>query len=79
LEMIRQEKNIKINISNQTKDFLADKWRDPTFGARPLKRAIQKYFLDELAIEIIQWNISEWDNINTDIKNDKLVFQKSIQ
>jgi len=79
LEMIQQEKNIKINLSSQTKDFLADKWRDSAFGARPLKRAIQKYFLDALAMEIIQWNIAEWDNINTDIKNDKLVFQKSIQ
>lgn len=76
IEMIQQEKNIKIKLNEKTKDFLAKKWRDPAFWARPLKRAIQKYFLDELAMNIIQWNISEWDSINTDIdiKNQKIIF-----
>lgn len=76
IEMISQEKNIKINLTDKVKDFIANKWRDPTFGARPLKRAIQKYFLDELAMEIIQWKFSQWDEINTDIKNEKMIFYR---
>ncbi len=54
----------KIRLSNEAKDFIADKGYDAEYGARPLKRAIQKYLEDALAEEIINAKVSEGDTIN---------------
>jgi ATP-dependent Clp protease ATP-binding subunit ClpC len=53
----------KIKISKEARSFLADKGYDPNFGARPLKRAIQKYLEDPLAEEIINAKLEEGDTI----------------
>lgn len=60
------ELGYKIRVTEKAKDFLSDKGWDPHFGARPLKRAIQKYIEDELAEEIIKTNINEGDTIVID-------------
>ena len=52
-----------VKISAPAKDFIAEKGFDPDFGARPLKRAIQKYLEDPLAEEIIKSKINEGDTI----------------
>ena len=64
----------KITVSPKAKDFLIDKGWDEQFGARPLKRAIQKYIEDQLAEEIIKTNISEGTHIkvNYDAKKDEI-------
>jgi ATP-dependent Clp protease ATP-binding subunit ClpC len=66
--------NYKLKISPAAKDFLAEKGYDPQFGARPLKRAIQKYLEDEMAEIIIKASITEGDTISVgyDKKNEKL-------
>jgi len=66
--------NYKLKISPAAKDFIAEKGYDPQFGARPLKRAIQKYLEDEMAEIIIKASISEGDTISVgfDKKNAKL-------
>lgn len=56
----------KIKVTASAKDFLAEKGWDPHFGARPLKRAIQKYVEDELAEEIIKTKMAEGDTIVID-------------
>jgi len=61
----------KLVITEQTKNFIADKGFDPQFGARPLKRAIQKYLEDEMAEAIIGNDISEGDTINIDLDETK--------
>lgn len=53
----------KIKISKEARSLLADKGYDPNFGARPLKRAIQKYLEDPLAEEIINAKLEEGDTI----------------
>lgn len=53
----------QLEISAEAKDYLVEKGWDPNFGARPLKRAIQKYVEDELAEEIIKSNLNEHDKI----------------
>ncbi|MFN8258706.1 MAG: ATP-dependent Clp protease ATP-binding subunit [Bacteroidales bacterium] len=58
-----KELGYKLNISKEAKDFIAEKGYDTKFGARPLKRAIQKYLEDEMAQVIIQASISEGDEI----------------
>ncbi|HNR19634.1 MAG TPA: ATP-dependent Clp protease ATP-binding subunit [Bacteroidia bacterium] len=53
----------KIKLSDEAKDFIAEKGYDSNFGARPLKRAIQKYIEDNLAEEIIKAEMAEGDSI----------------
>ncbi len=66
--------NYKLKISPAAKEFIAEKGYDPQFGARPLKRAIQKYLEDEMAEIIIKASITEGDTISVgfDKKNQKL-------
>jgi ATP-dependent Clp protease ATP-binding subunit ClpC len=59
-----------LKLSKKAKDFIADKGFDQQYGARPLKRAIQKYIEDALAEEIITSKIHEGDIISMDIEKD---------
>lgn len=56
----------KVKLSDDAKEFIADKGWDPSFGARPLNRAIQKYLEDPLAEEIIRHKIQEGETIHID-------------
>jgi ATP-dependent Clp protease ATP-binding subunit ClpC len=60
----------QLNLSNKAKAFIADKGFDKQFGARPLRRAIQKYVEDALAEEIITSKITEGDEIYMDIEDN---------
>jgi ATP-dependent Clp protease ATP-binding subunit ClpC len=62
----------KLKITKEAKDFIAEKGYDSNFGARPLKRAIQKYLEDPLAEEIINAKLEEGDTVNITLKNDEL-------
>ena len=62
-----EDLGFSIELSEKAKDYIADKGFDAKYGARPLKRAIQKYLEDPLAEEIIQSNLSEGDIINVDL------------
>ncbi len=61
----------QIKISPAAKDFIAEKGYDVQFGARPLKRAIQKYLEDSMAEVIIRASISEGDTINVGFSKKK--------
>lgn len=75
--MLEKDKEIKLTVTDNAKEFLVKVWWDPVFGARPLKRAIQSELLDELAMELIEWKIQEWSSINVDYDKlkDKLCFK----
>lgn len=60
-----------ITLSDAAKTFLAEKGFDKQYGARPLKRAIQKYIEDTLAEEIVNSRLSEGDTIELDLSEDK--------
>ena len=60
-----------VKISNDAKEYIAEKGFDSKFGARPLKRAIQKYFEDPISEEIINSNLNEGDTINVSLNKDK--------
>ena len=62
----------KVKISKSAKDFIAEKGFDSKFGARPLKRAIQKYFEDPLSEEIINAQVKEGDLINVNLSKDQV-------
>ena len=65
-----EEMGYAISVSKAAKEFLTDKGYDSDFGARPLKRAIQKYLEDPLAEEIISSTLNEGDVIKVDHKKD---------
>jgi ATP-dependent Clp protease ATP-binding subunit ClpC len=60
-----------LNLSEKAKDYIADKGFDKKYGARPLKRAIQKYIEDALAEEIVNSKLSEGDTITMDLDEAK--------
>jgi len=68
--------NITINISDEAKDYLAEKGFDQEYGARPLKRVITKMIEDKLSEELLKGNISKGANILVDMEKDKIVFKK---
>ncbi|MCQ2250094.1 MAG: ATP-dependent Clp protease ATP-binding subunit [Bacteroidales bacterium] len=69
-----QQMKLKLTLTDKAKDFIAEKGFDPKFGARPLKRAIQKYLEDELAAAIIGVDIKDGDEIVADLspEGDKI-------
>jgi ATP-dependent Clp protease ATP-binding subunit ClpC len=69
----------KIELSKEAKEFITDKGFDKQYGARPLKRAIQKYIEDLLAEEIVNNRLTEGDQIILDLEDSKesLVVQRS--
>jgi len=61
----------KIKLTDEAKDFIADKGFDSNFGARPLKRAIQKYLEDPIAEEILKGEIHEGDTLEVNYNKEK--------
>ena len=73
-----EDRNYTVELSHAAKEFLVEAGYDPAFGARPLKRAIQRYIEDPLALEILEGNFMEGDHILIDKGLDnKLVFRKN--
>ncbi|MBP8823333.1 MAG: ATP-dependent Clp protease ATP-binding subunit [Flavobacteriales bacterium] len=65
------ELGYEIKLTDEAKDFLGEKGYDEKFGARPLKRAIQKYIEDPMAEEIINQNVEEGDKITIGLNKEK--------
>lgn len=70
------DKNITMSVSKDAKDFLLEKGTNLKFGARPLRRAIQRYVEDEISEKILRGDIVDGDNIKVSRDRDKLVFEK---
>ncbi len=76
IEMLK-EKNITLEVSDDAKDWLANLGYDVTFGARPLKRTIQKYLVNPLSQELLMENFSAGDTIYVTVGDKgKLEFSK---
>jgi len=69
-----KEHNIMLDVNQETKEFLIEKGFDPIFGARPLKRTIQRFLEDPLASEIISKKFKEGSHVKVSRKNQELVF-----
>ena len=70
-----KEKDIKIEVSDKAKNYLLEKGTDIKFGARPLRRAIQRYLEDELSEMILKGELLDGQTVNVDFANDKLKFE----
>ncbi|MDD4981001.1 MAG: ATP-dependent Clp protease ATP-binding subunit [Candidatus Omnitrophica bacterium] len=71
-----KEHNIALEVSQEAKDFLIEKGFDPVFGARPLKRTIQRFLEDPLASEIISKRFKEGSKVKVTRKNQELIFEE---
>ena len=69
------EQDIKIEYTEDLIEALAEKGYDPQFGARPVKRVIQKEVLNELSKEILSGRITSTSHILLDAFDDKIVFR----
>jgi ATP-dependent Clp protease ATP-binding subunit ClpC len=65
------ERGIALELSKKARDFLLDKGFDIDFGARPLKRALQKYLQDPLALKLLEGSLKNGDKVVVDVDPDK--------
>lgn len=70
------QKSILIEISDSAVQYLAESGYDPSFGARPLKRLIQKEILNPIALEILSGSIKEGDTIRIQFQDGSILFEK---
>jgi ATP-dependent Clp protease ATP-binding subunit ClpB len=77
LEARLAERGIRIELTPAAKEFLAEAGWDPTYGARPLKRAIQRLVENPLALRLLEGDFVEGDAVLVDAKDDEIVFEKA--
>ncbi len=73
-----QEKNISLRLTDKAVDFLAEVGYDPVYGARPLKRAIQKKLETELARAILSGEIQDGQEVTANVSAGKIFFEKIV-
>lgn len=74
LERLLLDKGLTIELTPEARQFLAERGFDPVFGARPLKRAIQRELQDPLALAILEGGAQDGDHIIVDASDDSLLF-----
>lgn len=69
------EKDMELKLSKKASKFLIDKGFDPVYGARPLKRTLQKYVENVLSEDLLSGKFKDGDKLKADLHDDKLVFE----
>jgi ATP-dependent Clp protease ATP-binding subunit ClpC len=71
-----RHKNIKVELDEKAKEFLVEKGYNPDFGARPMRRAVERFLEDPLAEEILKGGVHENEPLFVTRDGDKLVFHQ---
>jgi ATP-dependent Clp protease ATP-binding subunit ClpB len=71
------ERRIELELTDAAKEALAEAGWDPTYGARPLKRALQRLVENPLALRLLEGDFAEGDTVRVDTRDDGLVFEKA--
>jgi ATP-dependent Clp protease ATP-binding subunit ClpB len=71
------DRGIEIELTDAAKETLAEAGWDPAYGARPLKRAIQRLVENQLAKALLSGEFGEGDHVRVDADGDELVFEKA--
>jgi ATP-dependent Clp protease ATP-binding subunit ClpB len=77
LEKRLAERHVNLVVTNAARKLLAQRGWDPVYGARPLKRAIQRLMQDPLAMMLLEGKFSEGDTIEVDVQKGELTFSKA--
>ncbi|MDY6958538.1 MAG: ATP-dependent chaperone ClpB [Halobacteriota archaeon] len=75
LEDRLSDRRIGLEVSDAVKELIATEGFDPTFGARPIKRAIQKLLEDPLSVKILNGDYNEGDTVKVDVRAEEIVFE----
>ncbi|MCS6982592.1 MAG: AAA family ATPase [Candidatus Absconditabacterales bacterium] len=75
LVLVQKEKNLTLTVTDAVRDLLVEHGRDPAYGARPLKRAIQKYVIDTVALWLLK-NPDHGDRAVIDVEDGKVVVKE---
>ncbi|MDK1020084.1 MAG: ATP-dependent chaperone ClpB [Candidatus Hydrogenedentes bacterium] len=78
LEKRLSEKRIGIELTDEARNLLAERGYDPVYGARPLKRVIQRMVLDPLAMEFLEGKLNEDSLLSVGVDGDKLTFTSRV-
>ncbi len=76
LERRLTEHKVTLHVTDEAKRYLAQEGYDPVYGARPLKRVIQRELQDPLAREMLQGKFADENTVRVDVEDGRLVFQK---
>jgi ATP-dependent Clp protease ATP-binding subunit ClpB len=76
LEERLAERNISLALSDRALKLIVERGYDPVYGARPLKRIIQKLIENPLSMEILQGQVKEGDRLRVDAQEDRIVFKR---
>jgi ATP-dependent Clp protease ATP-binding subunit ClpB len=76
LERRLTEHKVTLHVTDEAKRYLAQEGYDPVYGARPLRRVIQRELQDPLAREMLQGKFADDDTVRVDVEDGRLVFQK---
>ncbi len=76
IERLLKEQNISLELSDVALDYIVNSGYDPVYGARPLKRAIQRELENPIATKILEMTFDSGDTIFIDCKDNKLLFDK---
>src|SRR5205807_10421433 len=68
-------KEVHIELETTAKEFLIEKGYDPTYGARPMRRAVERYLEDPFAEELLRGNVKPGEIVHVMMENGKLVFK----
>src|SRR5207245_3627062 len=68
------ERGLSLELSDEAKELVAEAGWDPTYGARPLKRAIQRLIENPLALRLLEGEFAEGDTVRVDAVDGELVF-----
>jgi ATP-dependent Clp protease ATP-binding subunit ClpC len=71
-------KDIKVHLDTTAVEFLIDKGSDPTYGARPMRRAVEKYLEDQLAEEFLRGNIKQGDALEVHAAGEQLALKVTV-
>jgi ATP-dependent Clp protease ATP-binding subunit ClpB len=71
------ERGLRLELTDEAKEVVAEAGWDPTYGARPLKRALQRLVENPLALRLLEGDFGEGDTVRVDAQNGELVFEKA--
>jgi ATP-dependent Clp protease ATP-binding subunit ClpB len=80
LERLRDrlaERGLGLELTDTAKEHVAEAGWDPTYGARPLKRALQRLIENPLALRLLEAEFAEGDTVRVDVRDGELVFEKA--
>ncbi len=72
-----KRRNLQLVADEKAKDFLVEKGYDPTYGARPMRRSVERYLEDPLAEEILKGNLHDGDPVKVSFEDGKIIFTQS--